>query len=75
MDVHKLFDEVTVVFSTKQLTNIEIDHLWRLAKAVLNNEDIDDDELEPTVLWQRDPIIEFEFDYTFVFPEKEISRV
>ena len=66
---------MAVVFSTKQLTNIEIDHLWRLAKAALNNEDIDDDELEPTILWQGNQIIEFEFDYTFVFPEKEISRV
>ena len=64
-----------MVFSTKQLTNIEIDHLWRLAKAALNNDDIDDDELEPTIIWQGNQIIEFEFDYTFVFPEKEISRV
>lgn len=74
MDVH-IFCEVNVVFSTKRLSVDEIDRLWHLAQAVLNDREIDDDELEPTILWQSGQIIEFESENTLILTEKEISLV
>lgn len=59
-----------MIYVTKRLTPDEVEHLWEIALAVYNREEIE--EIEPEVLWQDSPILTFTFEHTFIMDEIEI---